>query len=393
MPGGNPHDDLELFGDEDFRTAFGEDLSATLDLGTWTDGFDVESVMARFRREIAEALAKEERLRAVIKDSLLHRIARRPGAPEEAGVYPVRPDELSTTHEGLLFAGHVEAVNGTAISHESLPLGITQLGVAVVGYSGTSGTFSQRLFRKEMSSQGEDAYTEALAYIEQRQNHSGAGGQDHLSRLARRGIRAYAERAILVEKSNAEWRIGHGNPCAPELLTGSGYLSLLEPSLGVLRRLIQGHQKFVFVPSALEERGFLTIGYALNAGEYAILDTLEKAGQQLVERWQYGPRGRNKALAFVKECCPDVLMGLFRASDRSPPRLFYAHRKHFHIAACVAMADSILRPERGFPMLLDVAETTCRGAFGEDGFLGLVQDAYAQAGGNLRYFSERETRR
>lgn len=388
-----PEEGEELCGDEDFRTSFGEDLAATLNLNTWDQGLDLENVMARFRKEIASAVDKENRLRAVIRAEILPRLKRRPNGPAEGGVYKANAEQLSIIHQGLLFSGHVDAVRATSASHESLPISITQLGIAVVGYNGRFGTFSQRLFRKEMSNQSADPVGEAMACIDRRNHRSPGGRLDTLSKLARRGIRTYAERAVLVERSQAEWRLGHGNPCAYELLSGSGYMSLLQASLGVLRRLIQQHKKFVFVSSVLEEQGLLTIGQALDPGEYAIFETLERHGERIVDGWRYGPQSRKLASAFVRECCPQVLAGVFRASERTPPRLFFAHREFVHDAALVALADSILRPERGFPMLLDVAETSCRSAFGQDGFLGLVQDAYAQAGANLQYFSERDTRR
>jgi hypothetical protein len=385
---------LELFGDEDFRQAFGEDLSAMLDLELWAGGFDIKSAMARFRQEIASAVEKEGRMRTVIRSEILPLLSspKRPRNPGSAGVYKASPEELTETCEKLLFAGHVEAVNSTAVSHDSLPIGITQIGVAMVGYGGNSGTFSQRLYRKEMSSRSEASLQEVLALIDRRHNGFKGEAEDYFSRLARRCIKTYAERALLVDKAEAEWRLGHGNPCAHELLSGAGYMSLLEASLGVLRRLIRDYKKFVFVSSAMEERGWLTMGHALNAGEYAILETLERHGERIVDRWRYGPESRVKALTFVKECCPEVLVGLFRASERSPPRLFYAHREHVHVAARIALADSMFRPERGFPMLLEVAGNACRSAFGAEGFQGLVQDAYAQAGANLEYFSEREKR-
>lgn len=390
MAGGSPFEgDAEFVGDEDFRKAFGEDLDRTLDIDTWSQGFDIADIMERFRSEIAGAVDKEGRASALIRKEVFPIIATRPGAPAGSGVYPTTADELETIHNGLLFTGKVEAVYGNTTSHESLPLGITQLGIALVGYGGTSGTFSQRLFRKEMTQQSADPVQEAIASINHRMRRSTGPRHDTLSKLARRGIRTYAERAVLVEKATAEWRIGHGNPCAYELLSGSGYRSLLEASLKLLRQLIQQHQKFVFVTSEMEQRGYLTLGYALRAGEYIIIDTLEGFGERVVNRWEYEGDSSRLAKAFVDQCCPNVVCGVFRASERTPPLTFYAHREHAHLAVRVAMADSILRPERGFPMLLDVAETACRSAFGADGFLGLVHDAYAQAGANLEYFTDR----
>ncbi|MFP2924248.1 hypothetical protein ACLESO_03310 [Pyxidicoccus sp. 3LG] len=387
-----PDDEEELFGDDDYRDAFGEELSATLDLDRWSTGLDLDSVMDRFKWEIANAVRKEDRLRTIVRSEIFPRLSGRHQGLPEAGVYNVTPETLTHIHESLLFSGKVEAVNGTSAAHDSLPIGISQLGVAIVGYGGTSGAFSQRLFRKEMASRSANPMQEAMDYINMRQNRF-RGRKDSISRLARRGVRAYAERAALVHKSSAEWRMGHGNPCAHELLSGSGYMGLLEISLRVLDRLIHEHQKFVFVPSALQDRGFLTMGFALNPGEYAILETLESDGEELVDGWQYGDRSKRLAWEFVKKSCPHVVKGLFRVSDHAPPRLFYAHRQHVHKAAWIAMADSVLRPERGFPMLLDVAEMTCHSAFGDDGFLGLVQDAYAQVGANLQYFNERGRRR
>ncbi|NMO17424.1 hypothetical protein HPC49_06855 [Pyxidicoccus fallax] len=393
MSGGIPPEvEAELFGDDEYRAAFGEDLSFTLDLDKWSTGLDLDVVMDRFRKEIANAVKKEGRLRAIVRSEIFPRLPGRQQAFPEAGIYEVTPEEVSLIHERLLFRGKVDAVTGSSASHDSLPIGISQIGVAVVGYGGTSGAFSQRLFRKEMSSRSTDPMQEAMDYINMRQNRF-RGRKDTMSRLARRGIRTYAERAALLSKSSAEWRMGLGNPCAHELLSGSGYMSLLELSLRVLRRLIHEHKKFVFVSDALQDRGFLTMGFALDAGEYVILETLQSDGEELVEGWQYGDRSKRLAWDFVRQSCPHVVKGLFRVSDHSPPRLFYAHREHFHEAACIAMADSILRPERAFPMLLDVAEMSCRSAFGDDGFLGLVHDAYAQADANLQYFSERGMRR
>ncbi|MCY1022121.1 hypothetical protein [Pyxidicoccus sp. MSG2] len=394
MSGGVPPDEgeEELFGDEDYREAFGEELVSTLDLDQWSTGLDLDRVMERFRREIAGAVKKEDRLRGLVRSEVFPRLPGRNRAFPEAGVYRVTPEELSLVHERLLFQGRVDAVAGSSASHDSIPIGISQIGVAVVGYGGTSGAFSQRLFRKEVAQRGGDGLREAMDYIDMRQNRF-RDRHDSQSRLARRGIRAYAERAALLNKSSAEWRMGMNNPCAHDLLTGSGYMSLLQLSVRLLERLIHEHKKFVFVSGALQDRGFLTMGFALDAGEFALLETLESDGMHLVDGWQYGDRSKRLAWNFVHQSCPHVVKGLFRVSDHSPPRLFYAHRELVHEAVRVAMADSVLRQERGFPMLLDVAEMSCRAAFGEDGFQGLVQDAYAHAGANLQYFSERGLRR
>lgn len=380
-----PEGERRLIGDEDYAAALGEDLTFTLDLRTWEKGWEIERLISRIRSQVVDAETAEARIRTAIRNEILPGLRRQAHIPE-AGVYEASPKRLNTVFDSKLFPGRVEAVNSIAASHDSLSLGITQIGVAVVGYGGLSGTFSQRLFRKDMTARDPDVLKVVQDCLERRHER---GPRDRLSMLMRRYIRAYAERAILLDRSQAEWRIGPGNPCSREMLSGANYKPLLKASLGVLRRLIQEHKKFVFIHPALDEQGYLTIGDALKAGEYAILHTLEEDSAYFVERWHYDDRMGDEALAFVRECCPDVIIGLFRASEQAPPRLFYAHREHVHIAAHIAMADSILRPERGFPMLLDVADAACRGVFGSESFLGLVNDAYTRAGAQFHYFGGR----
>jgi hypothetical protein len=374
-----------FIGDADYEAGLSEELSTTLNLSNWEKGWDIEQLISRIRSQVTHAESAEERIRAAIRNEILPDLRNQALIPE-AGVYEASPRRLKAVFDSQFFAGRVEAVNSVVAAHDSLSLGITQIGVAVVSYGGMSGTFSQRLFRKDMTARNLDALKMAQACIDRRHER---GQRDLLSELARRGIRAYAERAVLTDRSKAEWRMGQGNPCSREMLSGSNYMPLLRASLAVLRRLIQGHKKFVFVPRVLNEQGYLTIGDALKAGEYAILHTIEADSTLFVERWHYDAGIGDEALEFVRECCPDVFVGLFRASELAPPRLFYAHREHVHMAAHIAMADSILRPERGFPMLLDVADASCRGVFGPESFQGLVNDAYTRAGSTFHYFSGR----
>jgi hypothetical protein len=379
--------------DDDYRSSFQEDLESTIDLSTWSMGLDIEQLISDIRSQISHSATAEDVIQETVRTEVLRNLKAHTGL-EVAGVYPASAERLRTVFEALLFPGRVEAVASMVASHDSLPLGITQLGVAIVGYGGMSGTFSQRLFRKELSTGNEDPVRDAMECMAERHNRSGMGRRDLLSMLARRGLRDYCERAILLDKSQAEWRIGQGNPCSRELLSGSGYPRLLMASLKMLSRLIGGHKKFVFVPHAMEERGYLTLGHSLQAGEYAIIRTLESDSAYFVKHWSYpNEQIRNAALAFVKKYCGDILIGLFRTSEHAPPCLFFAHREHVHVAAHIVMADSLIHPRRGFPMLLEVADSSCRGVFGTDSFQGLVQDAYTRAGGKYQYFNERHSRR
>jgi hypothetical protein len=313
-------------------------------------------------------------------------------------VYEVGVEHLERVHNGLLFNGGVEACDGTSVVHDTLPITIAQIGVTLVSYRGDQGSWVHRLYRRDLRVSGVDPVDEALELLERRHERAGfdAGSKrDTLSDLGRRGIMTYAERAVLLHKSDAPWRMGHGNPAPYELLTGSGMAELLESSLHVLHELIVGYQRFVFVPSAPSERTLLTIGQALRPLEFAIVDTMKEriervaVGNYRGEEWA---RLAGPVRDFAREVGPKIVVGVYRASEMAPPQLFYAHRNHAHEAALIAMADSVMQEHRGFPMLVDLAHTVCSSTFGADSFTASTQLAYAEVGEPFRYLTERQTR-
>jgi hypothetical protein len=223
-----------------------------------------------------------------------------------------------------------------------------------------------------------------------------SGGRDRLSSLARRGIMAYAERAVLLDKATAPWRMGHGSPTPYELVTGSGIVELVKAGIALMRRLVLEHRRFVFIPSATTQRDLLTIGSALEPLGYAIVDTNAGALQQIAGG-HYRGEGWGEVSAqvdrFVAEVGPEVAVGLYRASLMSPAQVFYSHVDHAHEAALIAMADSVLQEHRGFPMLIDLADGLCAATFGADIFAATTELAYAEAGEPYRFLAERRTRK
>ena len=121
---------------------------------------------------------------------------------------------------------------------------------------------------------------ELLEHRERRGGLNQPSQRDSLSELARRGIMAYGERAILLRRSTAPWRMGHGNPAPYELITGSGSLDLMIEATKIIRELVEHHQKFVFVASEPSDRVLLTIGQALYPLEFAIVGTLQGAHRE-----------------------------------------------------------------------------------------------------------------
>lgn len=375
-----------LLPSEAFQEAYGEPLTRALDLRTWHPGEDLGRLYLDIEAQVQEALRRESALQSTIRDRVFPRIWQHHGAPAAAGVYQATAADIARVHRALLFNGGVEAADSAVASHETLAAAVTQIGVCLVNYQGDRGSWAHRLFRRDLRVANADPVREAIALIERRQRLGREGEQrERLTELGRRGVAAYAERAVLLDAATAPWRLGDGNPVPYELLTGSGSLELLEAALALLARLIGEHRRFVFVPRPLDERGLLTIGHALRPLEYAVLDDTTGRMRDIVEGGHATGRERQLKRGFVAEYGPQVLIGIYRAAADCPPRLFYAHADHVHEAALIALADSALQEHRGYPTLLDLADAVCRTTFGAGEFAESVRLAYAQAGEPYRW--------
>jgi hypothetical protein len=415
MPSTKPHRDPNrpppaappLAGAGEFRETFGEDLRQVLDVGTWRTGWDLAAEYPRIEREVAEAIAQEDEDQRRIRTDVFPKLFDPATAPPGGGVYNANRDVLRLVQRGLLFNGGVEACDGTVAVHDTLPLTIYQVGISLVSYKGDRGTWHQRLFRRDLRQRGGDPVEEALEVLERRSrraalNHPAA--VDRLGELARKAVMDYAERAILVRRSPAVWRLGHGNPVTYELLTGAGIRELMVAATGVLRELIEGHRKFVFVASEPRERLLLTVGQALPPLHYAIVCTLDDRLRTWFHQrrftvddgaplsWDGEPLTAAEWIPrFLERVASQVVVGLYRATATAPAQLFYAHAEHAHTAAHVVLADSMFQEHRGFPLLTDLADHVCGTVFGGS-LQYLTETAYAAAGAPWRYFSERSTR-
>jgi hypothetical protein len=242
-----------------------------------------------------------------------------------------------------------------------------------------------------------DPIEEVMNLLYQRQLRNDATMQwqrDRLTDLTRYSIMYYAERAILLHKSQAQWRMGHGVPIPQELLAGGGLVvrtgeganmvhdrPLLRHGLRVLRTLLLDNRHWVFVSEELKDRVLLTFAEALHPLEYAIVGTLRPVLRRIIR--SNLPRRmtlQDELLHFVEEASEQIVVGVYRASRFAPPCIFYAHRDMAHQAALLAIADSTLQEHRGFPMLLDLAKMVCKTTLGAEAFHATIQQAYLDNG-------------
>ncbi len=398
---------------DEFTSTFGEPIEHILDLNTWQDGHNLAQLYDALNQAVADSIEQEKRTQNPIRNEVFPRLRNGTDrmAPKNAGLYRVTPEEIAEVHRGLLFNGATECCDGTVASHDSLLLSVVQIGIALVAYQGNQGTWVQRMYRRDLHARYADPVEEAMALLDRRSRHethqspsgqtSGQANESEgefappLTRLIRRTLMEYAERAALAHLSKAIWRMGHGNPIPTGMLliTGSSTKGLQRASLETLRSLLLDHRKFVYVVSEPADRFLLTLGNALRPLEFAITETMVRRfdALRLIESRRAGTE-RDEVVAFMKEVGTQIVTGVYRTGLHAPAHVFYAHRDFACEAAMIAIADSVLQPYRGFPLLIDLADIVCGNVFDQGSFKSSIQNAYAQAGEPMRYLGERETR-
>ena len=386
----------------DFHKRIGEQrfedaIVDSLDISSWSQGNNLAELFKQHQQEVKAAIDNEAKVTTILRNEIMPTIGKEKANLPFVGLQaPFASSIIEKAQFGLLFNGGVEATDGTIVSHDTLPLTITQIGVCLVSYQGELGSYAHKLFRRDLKITDEDSVNQVLDMLQERSEQVGQGIEQNTnppSSLAQRGLMAYAERSILMNKSKALWRMGHGNPFPFELLTGfwAGREALAKAAIATLTQIVK-HQRFVFIPSAPSKRHLIALGNALNAGEFILIDTVTKTLNDIVENGNARGVQREIQNDFVKTYGEDVVYGLFRASMYSPAFIFYAHREHAKTAALIAMADSILQIHRGFPMLIGIADQICKSTFSPETFYSSVRQAYAEAGQPFKYLGERETR-
>jgi hypothetical protein len=400
-------DDDRLVSAKDFLDRFGEELHRVLDVGQWHVGSDISHEYTRIAEEVRQAVEWETSLQQKIRADVFPLLEIGENIPKNAGVHQADMSEIERLHQGLLFNGGVEACSGSLQVHETLPLTIYQIGVALASYQGNQGALCQRLYRRDLRQRSTDTVDEVIEVLKRRAlgGNAQGGPSEPLGELAQKAILDYAERAILLHRSTASWRMGHGDPVTYELLTGGNNLDVMVAGTNVVRELVEKHKRFVFVAQEPRDRMLLTVAQALRPMEFAIVSTLDERLERWIHqrRFEVGVSARfswdgelipaSKWIPrFIRDVASHVVVGLFRATPVAPAHLFFAHEDYSDIAAHLVLADSILQEHRGSPLLCDVARNVHKSIFGET-LEALAEMAYAAAGAPWRYSLNRSTRR
>lgn len=376
---------------DDFQRAFGENFADAIDINTWNIGANLSELYPLIEEEWLKAKSDENKNQKIFREVVFPRIKEMGNVPF-AGLHDDVNDVkllLDKIHRGFLFNGAVTACGSTHVIFNTVPLTITQIGICLVNYERQHGSYSHRLFRRDLRFKSEDPVQEALDLIEKRRSDDNAGDKRTvMSNIAIRGIQAYTERAILLDKKDAKtkWLLGSGNPVPHELMRGfwASKKEMKDKSIGLMSRMILEHQRFVYVHGCDKFPDLWTLGNVLLPFEYLILGSIE---EDLIRRVDLGgARGviREAYTNFARDVGSKIVRGIYKISRQAQPQIFYGHIDHIRTAALIAMADSVFQLYNGSPMLLDLASKLCQMSFSKNDLVSSIQQASLKADAKLR---------
>lgn len=289
--------------------------------------------------------------------------------------------------EKLLTAGRVAAVDGTMAKYPMLSGTRCQIGIVAVNYQGEKIRRSFFISHASLHEEPDDVISRI-----QRRNES----DDELSSMHLRGLMMYREReAGMDEKFDGKYILYHGPLLPFELMSGLGRLRALDTTLDLLRRVVRAKQVMSIISSS-SFKDFLYFGLALEKGQYLTHPsyTLEYHLTNTSDFLRWSGKWRDEERAeveeFIRDYASQICIGVIRIGDR--PYVFHAHRDIFDQAAGIIARDSMFQREKGFPLLVDYADTLASEYFSNAQFARMVEWELSKTKTYLKESSERRMR-
>jgi hypothetical protein len=343
----------------------------------WEDyGKFISEAPDTYAKELSADLKREEHVRQQIRKDLLSKR------------FTVRKFASGLKKaEELLFGGQVIGIDGTIAKQRTLAGLRCQIGIVAVNYFNEKVQKSYFISEANLRSEVNDV----VGLLKSRETKNRV-----MSDLVARALMLYREREVAMrpEFANA-YKLLHGPLLPFELMTGLGRLRALETTLSVLERLV-ADPKAVSIISSTTQDDYMTLGMALQPGEYLVDESFSlgdeiKSNEGFFPENKWRPEEYERVKKFLQQAASRIWIGIIKVSDR--PYLFHAHRDSFHEAAAIIARDSLLQREKGFPLLIDYADTLCSDYFPAGDFLSILNFRLAREGRFLAETDERDMRR
>jgi len=307
------------------------------------------------------------------------------------------PQYIEALQRKRLYTGQVVAADGTIARYETLSLVGTQIAISRVSYQGTTGQFVSNIMHWGRELPRNTNAADIVAAL----NSRGEELKNKIANLFLYALMTYKERQVLLDAPPDTFKLIQGTLFPHEMLSGSGKQHILLPCLKLIGAMIDDGA-YATIVSQSTDRDLLALGLALNAGEYIVV----RSGEDILNRYldkahytdtaipQYGGKSQKEVFnEFKDKYGKRVVQGVLRAHAMSAPYVFYCNRDRLHEAVHILLADAANTGPRGFPLLVDLADQYCSGAFRASEYTNHMNAEFARAsGGSVMYQSERSTR-
>lgn len=294
----------------------------------------------------------------------------------------ISDEQLFDAHDKL-YSGQVCATDGTLNKYPLLTGIRCRIGVVSTSYKNNS--IEKVLFISERDF-AEKSTTDAQEYFESIGKTSG------VSNLLLTGIMSYKERQIALNRPE-EWKFIHGTLVPLELRVPRIGNNAFSKSLELAKKIID-YKKCIGVISGSIESDLVGAGIILNHGEYMFVDYVSNRVNRDLDESIGNKEERETLYDLRDKYLAKIKVGIFRIGPK--PYLFEAHEDYFDEAAALIIRDSFNQEMRGFPLLIDYADSMCKEMIGPSDFNNMIEHKMATLGGYSGYgfeISERKLRR
>jgi hypothetical protein len=307
------------------------------------------------------------------------------------------PQYIELLQRKRLYTGEVVAADGTLTRYETLSLVGAQIAISKVSYQGTTGQFVSNIMHWGRELPRNTSAADIVAAL----NSRGEELKNKIPNIFLYALMTYKERQVLLDSPPGTFKLIQGPLFPHEMLSGSGKQHILLPCLNLIGAMIDDGA-YAMIVSHDSHRDLLSLGLALDAGEYIVVRT----GEEILNNYldsahytdtaitQYGGKSQKQVFnEFKEKYGPKVVQGVLRAHPMSPPFVFYCNKDRMVEAVHMLLADAANTGTRGFPLLVDLADQYCSGAFRASEYTSHLNAEFARAsGGSGIYQTERSTR-
>jgi hypothetical protein len=320
------------------------DFKSLVDPALWTDYETfIKNEDARLEDDVKQSMEKRKELRKVLLSDPKLRERIRPRKEELS-----KWQDLLAWAESELFDGKVAAVDGTISNFPMVSGTRCRIGVVSASYK------NKRIERVLYVSERELAEPSSSVM----EHFENLRTKHRISNMLLRALMLYGERDLALKRPE-KWKFVHGDLLPYELRTGLGVYRALPETLELGRKLIEA-KNVIAVVEDTSKLNLLNAGIVLERGEFMdALSLKQDLETNYLPNAHFSKEDEDLFKDFVKDYCDNIRIGVYRSGFK--PYVFEAHKEVFEQAIALVMKDSENQLMRGYPLLIDYADTIASG--------------------------------